>query len=153
MATKKVPVLENFVWQPPVKDKDLSSPPGSPSKGDRYIIAATGSGDWSAHTGDVAEYDGTSWVFITKVEGLVTWVQDEDLFYKYDGVNWSIGVGPQGITGPQGLTGPQGITGPTGLTGTTGPTGVSGSQGLTGPQGITGPTGSGDLHAFLLMGA
>ena len=32
-----------LVWQHPVIDKDLSSPPASPSEGDRYIIA---SGTW-----------------------------------------------------------------------------------------------------------
>lgn len=94
MSIKKVPILESFTWQLPTKDKDLSSPPGSPAKGDRYIIAATGSGDWTSHTGDIALCTvggGTpSWEFVTKVEGMICWVEDENLFYRYNGSNWNI---------------------------------------------------------------
>jgi len=46
-------------WQPPVITKTLSSPPGGTLVGDRYIVAATGSGPWTGHTGDIAEYVAT----------------------------------------------------------------------------------------------
>jgi len=44
MANYKVPALDEFEWQPPVKDKDSANPPVSPSKGDRYIVGTEGSG-------------------------------------------------------------------------------------------------------------
>jgi len=89
MATKKVPTLENYQFQPSVKDKDLSAPPAA-TKGHRYIVAATGSGDWTGHTGDIAIGNGSGWDFVTKAEGLICWVEDENLFYLYDGSNWLV---------------------------------------------------------------
>ena len=36
--------LNGLAWQEPVDDKDLSTPPGSPTLGDRYIVAGSASG-------------------------------------------------------------------------------------------------------------
>ncbi len=88
MAKYTVPVRESFEWQQAVADKDLSAPPGSPSKGDRYIVATGGSGDGTGHDKDIAEYDGSAWTFVTPTEGFQCWVKDEDEFYVYDGTNW-----------------------------------------------------------------
>jgi hypothetical protein len=94
MAVKKVAVLEEFTWQLPIKDKDLSSPPGSPSKGDRYIVASSGSGAWSGQTNNIAlcTVGGVtpSWEFIIKVEGTICWVEDENVFYKFNGSIWTL---------------------------------------------------------------
>jgi len=130
-----------------------------------YIKAGTGSSTaWVEHEKDIAQYTGSTWDFYTPVEGWITWVKDENKYYKFDGTNWSEDLGQEGTTGPtgptglqgptgpqgstglQGGTGPQGVTGSTG-TGVTGPTGLQGETGPTGPQGITGagvtgPTGS-----------
>ena len=38
-------LIDGQSWRDPVIDKDLSTPPGAPSIGDRYIVAGT-SGDW-----------------------------------------------------------------------------------------------------------
>jgi len=38
----RVPVLESYEFQPAVLDKDLSTPPGSPAKGNRYIVGRRG---------------------------------------------------------------------------------------------------------------
>ncbi len=40
MTQRRVPHLDTFAFQQPVLDKDLTAPPGSPSKGDRYIVGA-----------------------------------------------------------------------------------------------------------------
>jgi len=97
MSFKKVAVLEEFSWQIPVKDKDLSTPPGSPAKGDRYIVAATGSGLWSGHTGDIALCivggGSPAWEFVTKTEGMICWVEDENYYYIYDGSVWATLLG------------------------------------------------------------
>jgi len=137
-------------WQIPVIDRDLTTPPVSPSKGDRYIIAGIG-GAWSGGTiNDVAQYNGATWDFATPLEGWITWIKDENKYYKFDGSTWSEYLGQAGTTGPQGATGSQGVTGSTGTQGTTDPTGIAGSTGPTGPTGagvtgstgIQGPTGS-----------
>jgi len=76
-------------WQSSVLDKDLVTSPGSPSNGDRYIIAGTG-GDWSVGTiKDIAQYSSSAWMFITPLEGMKVYVDDEDKYYKYDGSTWA----------------------------------------------------------------
>jgi len=71
-----------------VIDKDLSTPPGSPTAGDRYIVKATGTGAWSGHDGDIALYEGGSWVFFDPKEGWIAWANDEDKLYIYSGSAW-----------------------------------------------------------------
>lgn len=72
-----------------VKDKDLTSAPGSPADGDAYIVATAGGG-WSAFSAkDIAIYVSTAWVKVTPEEGVFAWVQDENLLYYYDGSAWA----------------------------------------------------------------
>ena len=75
-------------WQEPVEDKDLTAPPGSPVAGDRYIVGASATGDWSGHDYDIAEYNGSAWSFFTDVEGLACYVKDEDKLYTNNGTAW-----------------------------------------------------------------
>lgn len=72
-----------------VKDRDLTTPPGSPAEGDRYIVAASATGAWSGEDGNIAVYL-TGWVFIDAKEGFKAWVEDENRFVLYDGSNWVI---------------------------------------------------------------
>jgi len=78
-----------LVWQEPVIDKDLSSPPGSPSEGDRYIVASVASGDWTGHENKITQYISSSWSFYTPLEGWFTWVKDENKLYSFDGASWA----------------------------------------------------------------
>ena len=81
-------VAQGLDWHESVLDKDLSTPPGSPSTGDRYIIAAGGTGAWAGHDGDITEWNGSSWDFVAKDEGMAVWVEDEDKLYVYNGTAW-----------------------------------------------------------------
>lgn len=109
MATYKVPLLESFTWQKPVLDR-LTAPPGGESKGDRYLIIAVGSGDWTGKENQIALYNGVDWDYVLPTEGMAIWVSDEDKYYRYDGSVWAIfeQTGPTGPTGPSGPTGPAG---------------------------------------------
>lgn len=72
-------------------DKDLTAPPGgspSPANGDVYIVAASPTGAWAGHAGDIAHFVGGAWAFYEPVEGVRLWVSDEDLVYAYDGSAW-----------------------------------------------------------------
>lgn len=60
-----------------VQDRDLTSPPGSPSEGDAYIVADSATGDWSGEDGNIAVYVNTAWAFIDPGEGWRCWVTDE----------------------------------------------------------------------------
>ena len=43
-----------------VLDRDISSPPGSPAEGDRYIVAANPTGAWSGKTGAIAAFQDSA---------------------------------------------------------------------------------------------
>jgi hypothetical protein len=75
-------------WQAPVLDRDLSAPPVSPSAGDRYVVKATGSGAWSGHDNDIAEYGGASWTFTDPVDGMSVYVADETVSVIWNGTAW-----------------------------------------------------------------
>lgn len=76
-------------WQESVLDR-LTTPPGSPNDGDRYIIIATATGDWAGKENQIAEYDGTglAWVYGIPNEGWTTRVESENLIYTFDGSAW-----------------------------------------------------------------
>lgn len=77
-------------FQQQVIDKDLSTPPGSPSEGDRYIVGPSATGDWAGHENEIAWYDGTAWQFDAPAEGWLCWPNDEDKYYKYTGSAWEV---------------------------------------------------------------
>ena len=87
-----------LVWQDPVIDKDLSTPPSSGNaEGDRYIIASVASGDWTGHENDIAQYIDDSWNFYTPLEGWFAWVKDENKLYSFDGSSWAEFAGGAGV--------------------------------------------------------
>lgn len=83
-----VPVLSHYEWQKAVLDKDLSTPPDSPNRGDRYIVGYNPSGDWYNKPKQIAQWNGTEWEFITYFEGMVVYVNDESIQYQYCGSKW-----------------------------------------------------------------
>lgn len=71
-----------------VEDQDLAAPPGSPSEGDAYIVAASATGDWAGKEKNIAYYNSAEWKFISPNEGLMVWVNDEDKLCYFDGTDW-----------------------------------------------------------------
>lgn len=67
-----------------VKDKDIATPPGSPSVGDRYIVAASPTGAWVGHATHIAQWDGTAWAFTTPSSGYTVLVIDEFELYAWN---------------------------------------------------------------------
>jgi hypothetical protein len=76
-----------------VIDKDLATPPGSPAAGARYIVAAAPTGAWTGKAKHIAYYYNGGWRFINPGEGLMVWVNDEDLLYVYNGTAWTSSIG------------------------------------------------------------
>ncbi len=76
-------------------DKDLATPPGSPSEGDVYIVGSSATGDWASHDNDIAYYLNSAWAFITPNEGMVLWVNDENMLYVWDGSSWVVSTNTQ----------------------------------------------------------
>jgi hypothetical protein len=71
------------------KSRILATPPTTPTSGDLYIIAASPTGAWAGQAGKLAFYD-TIWRFITPVEGMTVWVNNEDVLVTFDGTNWIV---------------------------------------------------------------
>lgn len=75
-----------------VIDRDLATPPGSPSEGDRYLIGASATGDWAGHEDEIATWDGGAWLFDTPKAGWRAWIVDEGVDLIHDGTSWKFAL-------------------------------------------------------------
>jgi len=80
-------VTQGLSYQEPVID-ELNDPPASPSTGDRYLIDDNPTGDWSGNANEIAEWDGSQWVFDAPSEGWAVFIEDVDELKVYNGTNW-----------------------------------------------------------------
>ena len=71
-----------------VVDRDLAAPPGGEENGDRYIVAAAASGDWTGKENDVAVLQDGAWIFLAPQVGWVAWVADEAQLCHWTGSAW-----------------------------------------------------------------
>lgn len=69
-------------------DRDLSTPPGSPSDGDAYIVKPSGTGDWASQDNKIAVFITDTWKFITQAEGNSLYLQDENVDVLWNGSAW-----------------------------------------------------------------
>jgi hypothetical protein len=75
-----------------IVDKDLATPPGSPTIGNSYIVAAGGTGAWATHDKHVATYTARGWRFVVPNAYDLSAVIDESLIYHYSaGGAWTSG--------------------------------------------------------------
>lgn len=84
--------LGRFATHLSVKDRNLATPPGSPVTGDTYIVAATPTGAWVAHTGHVAIWSGSAWIFGIPRIGWLAYIEDEEKLSVYKAAGWSVGI-------------------------------------------------------------
>lgn len=97
-ASKEATINETFYWLDAasmgglkVIDRDLDTPPVSPSQGDCYIMPASPTGAWStASEDDVALFIGTAWEIRTPQEGWEAWVVDEAVKLAFSSSAWGI---------------------------------------------------------------
>lgn len=71
-----------------VKDRSLTSPPGSPADGDRYIPASGAGGDWVDWDLNIAWYSDGVWTKLVPRGGWLAYVEDENLVLIHDGSGW-----------------------------------------------------------------
>ncbi len=71
-----------------VIDRHLPTPPISPGTGDRYIVAAAPTGDWTGHANDIAHFDGAAWLFHAPQPGWCAFLLDELGLVAFDGTDW-----------------------------------------------------------------
>lgn len=73
-----------------VIDKDLNTPPASPSNGHVYIVGSSPTGLWSGKAKQITFWSSAAgaWVFVAPKEGWKFEPVDEDQEYRFDGTNW-----------------------------------------------------------------
>lgn len=84
--------LGRFAYHLSVKDRNLSTPPGSPAAGDTYIVGSSPTGAWAGKANQVAVWSGTAWVFGVPRKGWVAYIEDEEVLSAFKGSSWSAGV-------------------------------------------------------------
>jgi Protein of unknown function (DUF2793) len=72
-----------------VISRSLATPPASPVDGDRYLVAASPTGTWATHAGQVALLVEGAWRFLNPRKGWRLWVEAENLFLIFDGTTWA----------------------------------------------------------------
>ena len=72
-----------------ILDRDLSTPPPTPSDGDTYLVKATGTGVWTGQDGKLAYAIDGGWRFYAPFEGLTAYVADEAKLILYNGSAWA----------------------------------------------------------------
>ena len=68
--------------------RDATTPPVSPSDGDRYLLGAAPTGVWVGQGGKLAALQASGWLFATPREGWRLWAEDEDKLLVFDGADW-----------------------------------------------------------------
>lgn len=85
--------IHNKGMDNPILDKDLATPPESPTNGDRYIVGDSATDSWSGHENEFSQYNAAAseWKFSTPSQDTLVYIQDEDAVYKYDATNkWQV---------------------------------------------------------------
>jgi len=80
-------LVQGLDWQQSVLG-ELAEPPVSPAAGNRYLVIATATGDWAGHENDIAEWDGSVWVFTTPNKGFAAWIEDTNVLKVWNGTAW-----------------------------------------------------------------
>ncbi len=80
-------LVQGLDWQESVLD-ELTTPPGSPVEGARYLVIATATDEWAEHDDDIAEWNGTSWGFTTPNTGFAVWSEAIGRQKVYNGSAW-----------------------------------------------------------------
>lgn len=69
-------VVSGVEWQDSVLSR-LDTPPASPSVGDRYLVIATATGDWTGKEDQIAEYTGSGWDYTIPTTGMAVLIDNE----------------------------------------------------------------------------
>ncbi len=84
-----------------IVDRDLATPPVSPTDGARYIVAASPTGAWTGHATKIAAWQDGAWAFFAPRTGWLAWIEDEATPVVWNGTAWvAIGsVNPTPLVG------------------------------------------------------
>lgn len=86
--------------QATVINMSTATPPGSPGNGDAYVVAASPTGAWAGHAGQIAAYIRGAWAFISARNGWRVNNQADGLSYAFNGSTWVVAGGGGGGSTP-----------------------------------------------------
>ncbi|OED39014.1 hypothetical protein AB833_17405 [Chromatiales bacterium (ex Bugula neritina AB1)] len=75
-----------------VLDRDLATPPDTPTNGDRYLIPSDGIGAWSNRAGQLAVRIADVWEYHAPSIGWLCYIEDEAVLSVYQSSGWSAGI-------------------------------------------------------------
>lgn len=75
-----------------VEEPPRVAPPGSPVAGACYIVAASPTGAWVGHAGQIAAYTAGGWRYVLPVEGMRLLVKSTAVTAAYRAGAWELGV-------------------------------------------------------------
>lgn len=83
-------VAKALEWQDSVLDADILDPTAlTPVAGDRYLIDGVGAGAWLGKDNQIAEFDGSAWVYTVPTTGTFVAADDEpNVVYLFGGSSW-----------------------------------------------------------------
>ena len=67
-----------------VASRQLTSPPATPERGERFVVPDHAIGDWANHGNDIAMWDEDAWVFLSPQAGWRAFIEDEAADYLFD---------------------------------------------------------------------
>ena len=71
-----------------VLSRAVADPPASPQEGDRYLVAASATGDWTGMEDTFAAFQDGTWRHYSPMPGWRVWIDDDARFLVYDGTQW-----------------------------------------------------------------
>lgn len=78
----------DMIVQAAVIDRVTSTPPASPTVGDRYIIGPTATGVWSGLEDQIALRTDTGWIYAAPQEGWQVYIIAENAIATWEGSEW-----------------------------------------------------------------
>ncbi len=81
---RRLDVLVNLT----VFNRTVTTPPGAPSEGHRYIVGSPATGGFTGQENNIAAFIGAAWVFFTPSEGWRAYDQGANQFVIFDGSAW-----------------------------------------------------------------
>ncbi|MGJ0453441.1 MAG: DUF2793 domain-containing protein [Methylocystis sp.] len=80
--------LIDALTQLSVSARDVTSPPATPAEGDRVLVGAGATGDFTGRSDQIATFLAGGWTFLSPHAGWRAYVEAESLLLLYDGAGW-----------------------------------------------------------------
>ena len=71
-----------------VASRNRAAPPVDPVEGERYLVAAGSTDDWTGQDGKLAAFQDGVWRYYTPRPGWNVWIEAENQFAVFDGNSW-----------------------------------------------------------------